>query len=301
MKILVIFNPHAANKRAKKILPLLKDTLKTAQIDAEILETEYRGHAVELTAQADFSAYDGIIAAGGDGTLFEVINGYYKNKSVKRIPVGVLPTGTGNAFARELDLKKTDWDKAIRIIAEGKTKKIDVGQFKSGEEKYYFVNILGFGFVGDVNKTAQNFKWLGDFAYTIGVLYQILFLKPFKLTLKTDGKTLERESTFVEISNTRYTGTTFLMAPNADITDGFLDVTLLNKINRRGILKIFPTIFDGSHIRQKEVETFMAKHILLDAKPVKVLTPDGELLGSTPIEVSCLKKDLEFFWPSASC
>ena len=299
MKIIVIFNPHAANKRAKKILPLLEKNFEELQISADIFITEHRGHGVELTAHTDFSTYDGIIAAGGDGTLFEVINGYYKNSSVRRIPVGVLPTGTGNAFARELGLLKTDWGKAIRIIAAGKTKKVDVGRFTTNGEKYYFVNILGFGFVGDVNKTAQKFKWFGNFAYTIGVLYQIIFLKSFNLTLKMNDKLIERENIFVEISNTRYTGTTFLMAPQADVADGLLNITLLNKINRRGILKIFPTIFDGSHINQKQVESFTAKRISIEARPAKVLTPDGELFGSTPIEVSCLKQDMEFFWPSA--
>lgn len=281
------------------MLPLIKDTFRTLRISTEILLTKNQGHGLELAAQADFSAYDGIIAAGGDGTLYEVINGYYKNRSVQRIPVGVLPTGTGNAFAKELDLLKNDWEKAIRIIAAGKTKKVDVGQFTSNGEKHYFVNILGFGFVGDVNKTAQRFKWLGDFAYTIGVLYQILFLKTFKLSIKMDDISIERENIFVEISNTRYTGTTFLMAPEADVADGLLNITLLNKINRREILKIFPTIFDGSHINQKQVETFTAKQIRVETQPVKVLTPDGELFGSTPIEVSCLKQDMEFFWPSA--
>lgn len=300
MKILIVFNPHAANKRALKILPLMKKRLDDMQISADIFMTKHRGHAIELTAQADFSLYDGIVAAGGDGTLFEVVNGYYKNKSVNRIPIGILPTGTGNAFARELGLLKTDWKKAIKIIAERKTKKIDVGRFTTNGQSHYFVNILGFGFVGDVNKTAQSFKWLGNFSYTLGVFYQILFLKPFKLTLKMGSKTIKRENIFTEISNTRYTGTTFLMAPQADITDGLLNITLLNKINRRGILKIFPTIFDGSHIKQKQVETFTAQHISLNATPVKVLTPDGELLGNTPIDVSCLKQDLEFFWPSAS-
>ncbi len=261
-----------------------------------MLQTEAQGHGRELTTQADFSKFDGVIAAGGDGTLFEVINGYYANPSEKRIPVGVLPTGTGNAFSRDLGLKTSDWEKAIDIISANTIKKIDAGYFTTEGQKYYFLNILGLGFVSDVSDTAKGLKVFGNTAYTLGVLYHILFLHSHRLTIEIDGKKLERENIFVEISNTRYTGTSFLMAPEAKIDDGLLDITLLNKINRRGLLKIFPTIFDGSHVREEKVEVFKAKKIKIETDISKVLTPDGEVLGSTPIEVECLKEDVPFFW-----
>ena len=147
-----------------------------------------------------------------------------------------------------------------------------------------------------MSNTAKSLKVFGNTAYTLGVLYQLLFLNTHKLCIEIDGKKLERENTFVEISNTRYTGTTFLMAPEAKIDDGLLDITLLNKINRRGILKIFPTIFDGTHVHQEHVEVFKANKIKIETNIPKVLTPDGEVLGSTPIEVECLKEAVPFFW-----
>lgn len=296
MKLLLIFNPNAANGRAKKMLPKLLKRFEEREIEIEVLQTEAQGHGRELTTKADFSKFDGVIAAGGDGTLFEVINGYYANLSEKRIPLGVLPTGTGNAFSRDLDLKASDWEKAIDIIHANKIKKIDVGRFTTGGEVYYFLNILGLGFVSDVSDTAKGLKIFGNTAYTLGVLYHIMFLHSHRLTIEMDGKKLERENIFVEISNTRYTGTSFLMAPEAETDDGLLDVTLLNKISRRGLLKIFPTIFDGSHVHQEKVEVFKAKKIKVETNIPKVLTPDGEVLGSTPIEVDCLKEDVPFFW-----
>ncbi len=296
MKLLLIFNPNAANGRAKKMLPKLLKRFEEREIEIETQETEAQGHGRTLTAQADFNQFDGVIAAGGDGTLFEVINGYYANPSEKRIPVGVLPTGTGNAFSRDLDLKSSDWEKAIDIIKANNIKKIDVGRFKSVGETYYFLNILGLGFVSDVSDTAKGLKIFGNTAYTLGVLYHIMFLHSHQLTIEIDGEKFERENIFVEISNSRYTGTSFLMAPEAKMDDGLLDITLLNKINRRGLLKIFPTIFDGSHVHQEHVEVFKAKEIKIETDIPKVLTPDGEVLGSTPIEVECLKQDVPFFW-----
>ena len=99
----------------------------------------------------------------------------------------------------------------------------------------------------------------------------------------------------MEISNTRYTAN-FLMAPAAKIDDGLLDITLLNKVNRRKLLQSFPTIFTGEHIHLDEVETFQAEKIKVESQVPKVLTPDGELVGITPVEVECLHKAIRVFW-----
>lgn len=295
MKILLIYNPFAGNKRAKKILTKVESLFTKHNIDYDLSLTEYPEHAVELVSKADFNKYDGIIAAGGDGTLFEVINGYYKNLSKKRIPIGVIPIGTGNAFARDLKLDGKKYEEAIEIISLNKTRKVDVGHFYTHGQDYYFLNIIGAGFVAEANATAQKFKVFGDFSYTIGVLYRTILLKSHNLTIEIDGKKLKRDCTFIEISNTRYTAN-FLMAPNAKIDDGLLDVTLINKLTRRKLLKSFPKIFTGDHIYLDEAETYQAKKIKIESDVTKVLTPDGELVGVTPVEINCLYQAIEVFW-----
>jgi diacylglycerol kinase (ATP) len=115
------------------------------------------------------------------------------------------------------------------------------------------------------------------------------------VTIEADGKTYEQENIFVEISNTTYTSN-FLMAPNAEIDDGLLDVTLLGKASRRRLIQCFPKIFTGEHIHLEEVEQFKAKKIKVETDVPKVLTPDGELVGITPMEVECLHQDVPVFW-----
>ncbi len=154
---------------------------------------------------------------------------------------------------------------------------------------------MGLGFVADVGKTAHKLKIFGNIAYTYGVLYQTAFLKTYHLTMESDGKTIERENIFVEISNTRYTAN-FLMAPNAEIDDGLLDVTLLSKITRRRLIKCFPKIFTGEHLKFEEVEQFKARNIKIETEMPKVLAPDGELIGITPVSVDCLHRDVPVFW-----
>jgi YegS/Rv2252/BmrU family lipid kinase len=295
MKLLVIYNPNAGHRRAEKLLPEVTALFRQKGVEADLRLTERPGHAVDLTRQAALSDYDGLVAAGGDGTLFEVLNGYYANHSAERIPIGVLPTGTGNAFARDLELDAKRWPEAVEVLALGRTRRVDVGRFSFDGKQRYYLNILGLGFVADVTFSAGRLKALGNVAYTLGVLLQTLFLHSYAVHLEADGRTLERENLFAEISNTRYTSN-FLMAPRARIDDGLLDVTLLGRMSRRRLLKCFPLIFTGEHLKLPEVETFQARSIRISTEAPKVLTPDGELEGSTPVEVECLKQDIEVLW-----
>ncbi|MBN2029240.1 diacylglycerol kinase family lipid kinase [bacterium] len=294
VKILLVYNPHAAHKRARKMLPAVQDQFVQRKIDLDLRLTEYPGHAVQIVREAPLKQYDGVVAAGGDGTLFEVVNGYFQNRSKDRIPIGVLPIGTGNAFVRDLYFDESNWKKAIDVIGKKKPKKVDVGRFQTNDRSDYYLNILGLGFVADVTQTAQRFKIFGNIAYTFGVFYQTLLLKSHRLKIEIDGTSYERENIFVEISNTRYTSN-FLMAPHARIDDGLLDVTLLGKLSRRRLLRSFPKIFTGEHIYLDEVETFQAKKVHITTDVTKVLTPDGELVGTTPVDVECLHQAVEVF------
>jgi len=295
MKILLIFNPNAGHGHAGKMLSQVERAFNDHNIEFDLQLTQFPGHGIEIIRNADLSVYDGLVAAGGDGTLFEVINGYFQHPAEMWIPIGILPIGTGNAFARDLDLDRSKWMEAIKIIANQKTRKVDIGKFHSNGQDYYYLNILGLGFVADVTGIAHKLKLIGNFSYTLGVLIRTIFLSADTLSIEIDGKNIERKCTFVEISNTRYTAN-FLMAPKAIIDDGLLDVTIALKLNRRRLLKCFPKIFTGEHVLMPEIETFQAKSIKIVSKKTKVLSPDGELFGTTPVEIECLKQKIEVYW-----
>ncbi|NOZ13253.1 MAG: diacylglycerol kinase family lipid kinase [Acidobacteria bacterium] len=296
MKLLLIYNPFAGHGQAKKLLPKVEQAFQERGVEFDLALTDYPEHGTKLAAEADFRAYDGIVAAGGDGTLFEVLNGCYRNQKKLKIPIGVLPIGTGNAFARDLELDSSNWMEAVEIISGGKRRKVDVGRFVTHGQTYYFLNILGLGFVADVTKTARKLKILGNISYTLGVLYRTILLKSFRADIRLEKRSIRRDCIFIEISNTTYTSN-FLMAPEAEIDDGYLDVTILNKVNRRRLLRAFPKVFTGEHVNLPEVETFKVKEISIETSDgEKVLTPDGEVLGISPVQISCLKQDCEVFW-----
>ncbi len=260
-------------------------------------QTSGRGDGLRFLSQVNLSSYDGIIAVGGDGTLFETVNGWFLNASEKKPPIGILPVGTGNSVSIDLGLPAFDYKTALDIIRQGKTQKTDVGKFESENQTRYFINILGLGFITDVGLTAAKYKKFGRNAYTLAVLEELLTLKGIPLRLTIDGKKLDRSCIFVEVSNSRYTGADFMMAPGAVLNDGLLDITILNKVGRLRLLQYFPSLFKGKHILKPEVETIQARKITIESEIPKLLAPDGEHLGTTPVSIECLPQAVELFWP----
>jgi len=298
LKLLLIFNPNAFSGRATRLLSRVQaDLQKFCQLTVKL--TDHSGHGCELVADTPLTDFDGVIAAGGDGTLFEVLNGLYQHERSERVPLGVIPIGTGNAFARDLGLMPGDWHQAIEIISSGVTRPMDVGQVVLSDRIYHFLNIIGMGFPVDAMRTAAKLKKIGSSAYTIAVILELLRLRSYPLELQLDGKQIQQDNIFVEISNTRYTGTSFLMAPEAELDDGFLDVTLLRKTPRLRLFQLFPSIYKGRHVEFEEISTFKAREIRISAPENARLVPDGEFQGKTPATITCLKKDLEIFSPGA--
>lgn len=294
MKLLLILNPHAAAGRADALADRIVEELgRVAEV--QTLLSAGPGHATRLVADADLAAVDAVVAAGGDGTLFEVLNGLYDNGISSRPPLGVLPVGTGNAFARDLGLEPGDWKKGIELIGAGKTRAFDVGRVESAEGSYHFLNIVGAGLPVDAMLTAEKLKFVGRGAYTLATLWRAMQLKTYELDLRLDGQAVRRESMFIEISNTRFTGTSFLIAPGAEPDDGLFDITLVRRLGRARLLRLFPTIYKGEHIRYEEVKTYRAREIRIEGPAGMPLAPDGEMRGRTPATIRCLRRDLELF------
>ena len=296
MKLLIIFNPKAAHGRSVRKLKEIKAKFESLNIHTKFIATTHPGHAKELVATTDLSHFDGVIAAGGDGTVFEVLNGLYEHPKPARVPLGLLPIGTGNAFARELGLQPANWSDAIDIVHRQRVREVDVGFVNSANGSYYFLNIVLIGFAVDASLSARKLKIFGNAAYTLATLWQVLKLKSYPLVMEVDGQVIRSDNVFVTISNSRYTGTHFLIAPGASIDDGQLDVTVLQKLSRLRILKLFPTIYSGRHVEYSEISNLKGARISIQSPQTMLLGPDGEFYGCSPAEISCLHRDLNIFF-----
>ncbi len=289
----MIVNPNAGKKQGLAAAEKAAGSFKEQGIEFEIMVSKVPGDSINLASSLNISNFNGILAVGGDGTLFEVINGLLKNEEKIQIPIGQIPVGTGNSFIRDLGISTQE--DALKAILSGQTREIDLGEFTYSGGKYYFVNLLGTGFVSNVAYRAGKYKKLGSLSYVFGVLEEVAVLKSAKIELNIDGKIIKREAVFTEICNSRYTGGDMMMAPDAKIDDGVLDVIILNKVSRRKLLSLFPSIFKGEHVKDDNVEVFKGKNITLEANYPLSLTPDGETFGETPIEVKIHPGKIKMF------
>ncbi len=295
MQLLVIFNPRAAHGRAGRWLPRIRKRLREAGIEVTVAETRAPGHAETLARDADAERYTALAVAGGDGTLFETINGLMAREANARLPLGLIPMGTGNAFSRDIGLGPGQWRDGLELLIGGHTRRVDVGLVECDSDRFHFLNIAGLGFVTDAGRTAARLKFLGRAAYTLATLARCVRLRSHDLRIELDGREIREEGLFLVASNSRYTGTTFCIAPGARIDDGELDIVLVRKLPRRRLLRLFPTIYSGRHIEYEEVDVIRAREVTIREPSGLELMVDGEFRGTTPARISCLPGAIEMF------
>ncbi len=294
MKIALIVNPCIGKKKLKNLLLLAKERFKEADIHYDLLITEYNGHAAEIIKSMSLAQYDGIVNIGGDGTNYHVLNGLLKyHPDTELPPLGIIPAGRGNSFARDLEIHTAE--DGFAALSRRATRAVDVCRFTQEEDVYFFVNLMGLGFVADVANTAARFRCLGDLSYILGVLYRTLKLEFHHLDMEIDGHIISEKNCFVEICNSRYTGGNMLMAPGAKIDDGLFDVVIVKPLSRTNLISTFPKIFKGTHGDNPAVTFYQGKTASIRTTPAKTLLPDGELFGTAPTQITILPKRVRYF------
>jgi diacylglycerol kinase (ATP) len=294
MKIALIANSHSKEVKNQNLSPDLKKKFLERNIRFDLFTTQYHGHAFEMVKQISIGEYDAIVTMGGDGTNYQVLNGLLKYHGDKQLPpMGILPVGRGNSFARDLQIFSIE--DGMSALDRQTTRKVDVCRFSQDKDAYYFVNLMGLGFVTDVAKTAARFKWAADFSYVVGVFHRLLGLSFHEMVLEIDGKIIRGKNCFVEICNSKYTGGNMLMAPEAKIDDGFFDAVVLSPLSRLSLISTLPKLFKGTHGENPAIQFIKAKSANIYTQPQKILLPDGEIFGTTPTEIKILPRLVRYF------
>jgi YegS/Rv2252/BmrU family lipid kinase len=289
--MLIIANPHAGHGRGARALSEVEAYMAERRMAHRTVVSSHPGHVTELAAEAAGRGESPLVLVGGDGTLFEALNGMVK--AGRFIPVAQIPLGSGNSFIKDLGIESVE--DGLRALTEGRTRAVDIGRVRSAAGEYHFVNLVGAGFVADVASRAVAFKLFGDFSYTIGVLIGLLTLRATPLRLTVDGTESVRDAVFIEVCNSRKTGGDMIMAPAAEVDDGLFDVVIARAMNRRTLLKLFPLIFTGEHVKDPHVETFRCSRISVSFDVPRKVTPDGEIIGTTPLDIEVVPRKLEVF------
>ena len=194
MKFMLIVNPFSGKKQGLKILEKIQPLFMSSGIEIDKIITCYSGHAENIAREFDITKYNGLLIVGGDGTFHEVINGLLNRIDQEKIPIGIIPAGSGNSFMQDLDL--VDPVKAVQLIISNETRLIDVMRLQMGNEIRYGINLIGWGMVTDVGLTAENIRWIGPIRYTLAALFQILFKKSRKAILQIQNKVIDTKFMF---------------------------------------------------------------------------------------------------------
>jgi diacylglycerol kinase (ATP) len=279
-KFLAIVNPAAGGGRSAKLAGAQLARLKAKGLRVDAIASMAPGHAVQLAREAYEQGYRRFLAVGGDGTAHEIINGIFSREGqTDRVELGFLPLGTGNSFLRDFTDKGAE--SSVEALLAGRTRRVDVLRLRHATGTIYSLNLLSVGFTADVGALAnRRFKSFGHLGYLLGVFVCVLQLKrrAFKLRCDDDASWDERRCLFLTFNNSKYTGGTMMIAPNADPSSGYIEFIRWGPIDRLGLLKMLPRLYDGTHTQHPLSETRRVKRVefSLDA-PVDVMI-DGEIV-----------------------
>lgn len=278
-RFLVVVNPAAGGGRCQQRVGPALDRLRQAGIKLEVVTTRARGQASGLVRQAYSDGFRRFVAVGGDGTAYEIVNGLFpRADNGDRPTLAFLPLGTGNSFLRDFSDQGVDY--AVRTLIEGRMRASDVIRLRHREGILYYINLLSVGFTADVaTMRARRFRGYGRLGYVLAIFTCLARLnrRPFPLAVE-GGEIDSRRCLFLTFNNSKFTGGTMMIAPQADVNDGLIEYVRWGPIGRLGLLRNLPTLYDGSHIHHPLASRQAARRIDFHLSgPVDVMV-DGEVL-----------------------
>ena len=290
-KLYLTVNPFGGHKKGPKILKEVIPLFEENNIQLNVIETEYAGHNKKIAMEVDMNGYDGFCSIGGDGTMSEVINGVMNRKDLNRFPLGLITGGTGNSFMH--DINCLDPIEATKRIIDGKRRKIDIFSCKTPDKLFYGFNILGWGIPTDANLLADKMRWIGSQRYNLASILEVLSHRKRFARVSIDNNSIASDFAFIIGCNTIHTGKGMKMAPLARLDDGLIDLIIVRKVSRFKLLKLFPKVFAGNHISDPGVDYRQVKKFSILPEKDRQLNIDGEVLGTTPVEVEVLPQEIE--------
>ncbi len=269
-KALLIYNPTAEKGYAAQKLPQIKSLLEAAGMEYDLVTTQRHGHAIDLAKQAVSDGYSLVIAAGGDGTVNEVVNGLMLGKvnGNGRPALGVLPIGRGNDFAFGVGIP-LGLEDAVKVLAAGQRRTIDIGRFSGGDypDGRYFANGVGMGFDTVVGFEAEKIKRLKGAASYLVALVRTIFLysKAPVYEVVLDSGTLNQPFLMISVMNGCRMGGTFYMAPNSNPSDDTFDLCLAGNVPQIKILPLAAKFLNGSQEGHPAVSMVRSRKISVRA------------------------------------
>lgn len=280
---LLIINPNSSKGKGQKKAERIRELFLQSGKDVDIAYTEREGHAETLAFSGAKKGYSAIIACGGDGSVNEVINGIMK--SGRQVKMGIIPIGRGNDIAWNYDITGKVEDSVKKII-KGKGKRVDVGLVKGGRypDGRYFLNGNGYGFEPLVTFLAMEFKRVNGIISYVLAFIRIMINppKPYDVVIRTEEGIHHVQTQQISVSIGRRMGSTFMLAPNAIVDDGYFDLMFtIHPFTRLSLISAVLRFLRGTHLKdKKDFEGYRTKSVEVECSTECVSSHvDGEIVS----------------------
>jgi diacylglycerol kinase (ATP) len=290
----IILNPHAKGGKAAKIAKKLFERLDAMQITFAIYETKGPGGGEDCARQCIDDGYSHILVAGGDGSVYDVLNGMLSHPAytANTYKLAVFPIGTGNDFAR-ITKAPSDPLYFAELLGKMNFRRFDVGQIiRENQPVRYFINVAGLGFDAQVAAYANDLKknsYSGLTTYLFALLSTLFRYREADCTIRIDDAEAIRMPLFTVLAgNGTHAGNGMRLAPDADPTDGYFHITCVGKIARLKVVFNVHRIFGGTFKHFKEVHIYKARTLKIIPHNKVAIQADGELLETGTVEFQIL-------------
>lgn len=293
----VILNPAAASGHCQHLAAPVFERLEESGLELEIRLTSAPRDALKIARQSFAAGHRDFVAVGGDGTVFEVLNGFLPSSlaSQERCSLAPLPLGTGNSFVNDTSEKGVDT--VVAAMLSGRSRPADVIRYQEhGGQVRYALGQVALGFPGRVvdRVLRTSLKRLGAFGYTVGVLLEVWGLSPIEVGWRIDdGEPRTGSLTFLVFSNCETIGGNMRMAPGAEIADGRADLVLVEPVSRLELLRTLPKIYSGRHLENPHVHLDSLERLELSSAGELDVLIDGELFRERPAAMEIVADALD--------
>jgi len=294
-RVTVLTNPMSGHGNAPHAAERAITRFQERGVDVVAIVGRDAAHARELADAAVGGGADALIVVGGDGVIRLALQALARTD----IPLGIVPAGTGNDHAREYRLPTGDPDAAVDVILAGHTETVDLGLIRGADgTNTWFGTVAATGFDSLVSDRVNRMRWPhGRMRYNLAMVAELsrLRLLPFRMVF--DGeREISTELTLAAFGNTRSYGGGMLICPDADHADGLLDITMVHSASRTRLIRLFPTVFKGTHVNLPEVTTDRARTVTVDSPGINAYA-DGDFVCPLPAELSAVPGALKILCP----
>ena len=294
----MVVNPASGRGRAARALPKVQQFLASIPGGAELIVSEGPEQPAKLARDAADGGAEIVAAMGGDG-MVGVVGAALVGTGAA---LGIIPTGTGNDFAGALGYAKRKPLEGAALLSRPTLREIDVARVRWGGAERLFLNVAGCGFDSEVNDAANRMRSRvqGTAKYVAAVLKTLPGFQAGRFEVDADGTHHTLPGMMIAVGNGVSYGGGMRITPNASLTDGLLDVTVIGAMRKGAFLRAFPTVFRGTHVRHPKVTTLRGARIAIEADRGFEVYADGEHVGPLPVTFEVVPKALRVVVPRSA-